>query len=58
MATAIEYMRTMFGVDSSSCFPFRVWTHTHAHAQSQTPLITLSHTSAMLTWDNNSHEYL
>jgi len=35
-ATAIEYMRTKFGVDSSSRFPFRAWTNRQNHMQTYT----------------------
>jgi len=54
-ASAIEYMCTKFGVDSSIRFPFRTQTHTQTHTQSQTPLITLSHTSPTPACDNDSH---
>jgi len=39
----MEYMCTEFGVDSSNHFSFKWWTYaqTHAHAQSQMPLIIL-----------------
>jgi len=55
MSSALEYMCIKFGVDSSSNFSLEcrhIHTQTHTHTQSQTPLITLSHTSALLAWDN------
>jgi len=33
---AIEYMCTQFGVDRSSCFPFRPWTHTDTQTVTDT----------------------
>jgi len=34
-AIATEYMCTKFGVNSSSCFPFRAQKHTDTHTQGQ-----------------------
>jgi len=45
--TTIKYMCTKFGVDSSSCFPFRVQTHT------QTVTDATIYVSAMPVWEND-----
>jgi len=52
LGAAMDYMCTKFGVDSSSCFAFRVRTDTHTdpHTKSQMPLITLPTHRLLLAW--------
>ena len=51
ITTAMDYMRTNFGVDSSIRFPFRARTHGHAQSQN-TQLIAFFTTRLPTAYDN------